>query len=566
MHQIALTLLACFCSFLNVSAQTYDWARSIGSGTSDYTRDMAVMPGGDVVISGEFSGTVDFDPGPGTSNITAMGSQDAFLVRFDKFGDLVWAISFQGADFAVIRGVGFDSSGNVFCAGTFAGTVDFDPGPGVTSISPQGGNPADSFVLKLDPGGNLLWVETTEGTGEDAVQDLVVDHDGNVILTGFFRGTVDFDPGPGSTVLTGTTRDIFVQKLDPSGNLIWAVANVEANPQNMGDGQGNAIAVDQNNNVFLNGEVAGEVDFDPGPGQLVLSVPFGFHLFTQKLDANGNLEWAHAYPVNGFCRSQAIAVDAQGAMYSTGIYSGDFDIDPGAATQTLTSNGGWDIFLQRLDAQGNLSWGLSYGGVDDDYGRSLAINQQGEVLITGDFENTVDFDPGAGVDNLTANGRDAFVQKLDAAGMHVWVYPITGSNSQLGQEVGYVPNSIYLAGNFRSTADLDPLNGTNNVTSAGNEDVYLIRLNGLPTGLNEQLGDLHSPTVYPVPAHNFLTIRKPAAAQMLSFELLDLGGRKLISGETMQAETELDLNGLARGIYLLNWRTEAARGAIKIAH
>ena len=108
--------------------------------------------------------------------------------------------------------------------------------------------------------------------------DLVVDHQQNVLITGAFADTVDFDPGPGTFELSGISSDIFVLKLSPQGNLIWAIANVEASPSVTGNGVGANIQVDQNDNVYLTGDMGGEVDFDPGPGQTVLVSTSNFWL------------------------------------------------------------------------------------------------------------------------------------------------------------------------------------------------------------------------------------------------------------------------------------------------
>ena len=112
----------------------------------------------------------------------------------------------------------------------------------------------------------------------------------------------------------------------------------------------------------------------------------------------------------------SVTVDSSGNIYTTGHFQGTVDFDPGAGTANLTSNGGRDVFVSKLDSSGNYLWAKSCGGAADpglnadDISRSVAVDSLGNVYTTGYFQRTVDFDPGAGTANLTSNGaNDEFV-------------------------------------------------------------------------------------------------------------------------------------------------------------
>src|SRR5262249_47886409 len=176
--------------------------------------------------AGLFSVTVVFDLGPGTSNLTSMGgSTDMFISKLDSNrGDFVWARSLGGSFIDNGTGIAVDGQGNVYTTGNFSDTVDFDPGPGtfnLTGVVPSN----DIFVSKLDPSGNFLWSGSTGGFCNDVDLGIAADGSGNVYTTGFFSDTADFDPGPGTFNLTSASAgidDVFVSKLDPSGNFVWA--------------------------------------------------------------------------------------------------------------------------------------------------------------------------------------------------------------------------------------------------------------------------------------------------------------------------------------------------------
>ncbi len=186
--------------------------------------------------------------------------------------------------------VAVDSSGNVYTAGMFYGTVDFDPGAGTENHTPVGGT--DAYLLKLDSSGDYAWVAVFGNSQTDTAQGVAVDSSGNVYVTGSFEGTVDFDPGSGTDNHTSTgSKDVFVLKLDSSGDLVWAKSfGGSAN-----NDQGFSIAVDSSGNVYVAGEFHATVDFDPGEGTAELTPVDGTNGYALKLDSSGAYVWAQPF-------------------------------------------------------------------------------------------------------------------------------------------------------------------------------------------------------------------------------------------------------------------------------
>ena len=126
----------------------------------------------------------------------------------------------------------------------------------------------------------------------------------------------------------------------------------------------------------------------------------------------------------------SIAVDASGNIYTTGYFAGTVDFDPSAGTYNLTSAGGNDIFISKLDASGNFVWAKQLGGTNDEKGNSIVVDASGNIYTTGNFAGTVDFDPGAGTFGLASTGNyDIFISKLDASGYFVWAKKMGGTSS-----------------------------------------------------------------------------------------------------------------------------------------
>src|SRR5262249_14945501 len=161
--------------------------------------------------------------------------------------------------------------------------------------------------------------------GDDIGYSIAVDASGNVYTTGFFHGTVDFDPGSGTKnlVATGSNTDIFISKLDASGNYVWA-KKIGGNTADIGY----SIAFDASGNVYTTGSFQGTVDFDPGTGTQNLVASGSTEIFISELDASGNFVLAKHMGGGLYGYGQCIKVDASGNIYTTGYFSGTADFDP----------------------------------------------------------------------------------------------------------------------------------------------------------------------------------------------------------------------------------------------
>ena len=184
---------------------------------------------------------------------------------------------------------------------------------------------------------------------------MAVDASGNVYTTGFFNGTVDFDPGPGifnlTGVISGDDRSIYISKLNTSGNFIWAKKIGEIGPADFINDyppQYSSIALDAAGNVYTTGPFSRAVDFDPGVGVVNL-VPWGDQdVFVTKLDAAGTFVWAKQMGGNGTANSSSIAIDITGNVYIEGAFKGTIDFDPGPGVSNLTSIGTTDHFIHKM--------------------------------------------------------------------------------------------------------------------------------------------------------------------------------------------------------------------------
>ncbi len=331
-----------------------------GAGSEEgFSLDLDAL--GNIYTTGNFQGTVDFDPNSGTFNLTTTGNFnwrfDIFISKLDASGNFLWAKQMGGENSDKGLSLKLDALGNVYTIGAFSDTADFDPSAGVFNLISVGMD--DIFISKLDPDGNFVWAKQIEGS--DAIFGLSLDIDafGNIYTTGYFSGTADFDSGLGVVNLTSTgSYDLFISKLDAAGDFVWA--------KRIGDTgweTAYSINIDASGNIYTTGFFEGTVDFDPNAGIFNLISVGGRDIFLSKLDASGNFIWAIQMGGTSEDVGSRLTFDALGNLYISGYFTETADFDPGIGVVNLTSAGSRDIFISKLS---NGTTGIAENSLNSD--------------------------------------------------------------------------------------------------------------------------------------------------------------------------------------------------------
>jgi hypothetical protein len=462
----------------NTFGQYNIWGRSIGGTSTDVARSIAVDKKGNTYITGFFYDTVDFDPGPGVVNLIATPGgafpQDMFVAKYNPAGNLVWARAMGGDNIDQGWAIAVDISGNVYTAGGFTGLADFDPGPAVFNLTSAG--MADIVLSKLDSFGNFVWAKRIGGTLSDVPFDVGFDGFGHVYMTGNFKGTIDFDPGPGVFNVTAAgNNDIYILKLSTAGNFIWAKTM-----GGVGDDGATAITFDKLGNVYTCGVFNDTCDFDPGPAVYNVSTPGVSYGFISKLDSSGNFAWVRTMGGTNAVGPYGIALDSSGNIYTAGAFTMTADFNPGPGVFNLTSTSGNDGYVCKLNAAGNFVWAKAFAGLpsSDDGCYSLALDDSANVYTAGSFSIGVDLDPGSGTYNLVSAGSvDIFVSKLDSSGNFKWARGIGGTGIELSEGLALDPlHNVYIAGSFYGSFDINQASGVYNLASVGGADMFWERM------------------------------------------------------------------------------------------
>ncbi|HYV90328.1 MAG TPA: SBBP repeat-containing protein [Chitinophagales bacterium] len=344
---------------------------------------IALSPGGDIFVTGYLYGTNYF----GAITATATGIYDVFAAKMDSSGTWQWATTAGGIG-AGMQDYGInivaDAAGNSYLTGIFANTIYF----GGTSFTSNGND--DIFIAKLDASGTWQWEKQFGSTYIDDGLGITIDPSGNLYCTGAFSGTVAF----GSTTLTsgGGSEDIYVCKLDASGNVLWAKKAGGSTPD-----YGNAIVRDAAGNLFVTGWYSTTATF----GGSSVTTSGGNEVFVARADSNGIWQWAATGGTPGIDIAYDIALDDHDNSYITGYTNAGYPVIFGNDTITLASNYS-DLFIAKCDSggtwqwlsvSGSSSWEVGYGIVAE------ACNQ----YVAGYFTLTVAFDS----ISLTSSGTNS---------------------------------------------------------------------------------------------------------------------------------------------------------------
>lgn len=395
---------------------------------------------------------------------TADDSTKAFIAKFSPNGTLIWFKVLDGTTDGESEGssIATDANNNVYVVGEFFGEIDFDPSINqhlVSSIDAEDDDNSDGFIVKLDTTGAFQWAKTLGSENDDEeIDSIIVDRADSVIYVGgTFESDSDginlddnpndleFDPQPAGSSIDGSGASsggqfALVQKLNAAnGNLIWSRVFLADATKDESYSSLSALTYNPaDKSVFIVGDFDGTVDFNPALNSVIASSSAGgyddFDAFIVKLDVNGNYVWHGVLGNENGVDETTEGIDAvhfnNDLLYVSGDYSGLALQGAGTANNIAnwaanipSSNGDQDAFLLQLNANdGSFKWVRNIGGTDYDTGDSFAQDSASNIYFAGQFKNTIDLDPSAGILNKTtqdgvgSGGRDAFVVKLSEKG------------------------------------------------------------------------------------------------------------------------------------------------------
>ena len=376
-------------------------------------------------------------------------------------GSLAWEAAYKAGGSSVddiAHAIAVDQSGNTYVTGSFESAANF----GSTTLTSSGSD--DIFIAKMNSTGAWLWALSAGGLYDDEGVDLSVDSNGNVIIIGNFRGTAIF----GSDSLTAGPNgndDLFVAKIDTWGNWLW-VKGVTC--QNNGRCAGSAIATDSTGYSYVTGSFSRDMSI----GSTTLQWVGVEDIFVAKIDSFGNWQWAKmAGGSLGSEISEDLDIGPNGDAFITGSF-----FDPATfGNQTISSSGGWDVFVAKISSQGDWMWVQAAGDNSEDRSHTIVVDSQGSIYIAGEFYSAIS------LGNLYVNGGGSaasFIAKGQDQGNLIswdWAHKVdSGTSSNSASSLALDSNEDLIAvGYFKGSASF----GGTALTSSGNKDIYVSKIN-----------------------------------------------------------------------------------------
>jgi hypothetical protein len=525
---------------------------SAGAAGQEYSKDIDIDNQGNIVSAGYFFNTVDFDPSANTNYRTSVGFADNYIAKYSTNGSLIWVTSFGSTGVDIPHSVVTDNNNNIILTGYFSNTCDFDPGASVAVKTSNGGR--DAYIAKYDSSGNFQWVITYGSDSLDDAFNLDVDAQGNIYWTGVIEGTVTV----GTTTFTTQVEDVVFGKISPSGTILW-VKQVGGS----GIDEGSGIILDNNGDIIHTGYFQTTVDFDPNAGVSNLTSSGGFDTYFGKYDTSGNLLWMKKIGGAGadIGAPGGITIDNLNNIYIAGNAGANCDYDPNAGVITHTMNGANDWFVAKYDNNGNHLLSFTVGGTGQDQAHRLTTDNQQNIYVTGWFRTSANFNPNGTTMTLTGNctggGHDGYIAKYNSNGICQWAKQFGGvvnGNNQLtlGTSVKLLnEQQVVFSGRFHGNNAFAsiPLSPTTN--SNGASDMFICLLDSAGNyqnpltsiQVNEQM---IAYKIYPNPTSDFIFIN--TQNQIKGVSIYNVVGQKM---ESKLDNNKINVSNLVNGTYFI---------------
>jgi RHS repeat-associated protein len=445
------------------SSGTVQWAKGGGGSSGDNQTEIRLDNSENVYLTGYVQGTATF----GSLSATSAGGVDIFVIKYTSSGTETWLKLAGGTLNDSGLGIGVSSNGNVNISGYYQGTATFGSLGSLTSAGGQ-----DIFVLQYNSSGTPLWVHSVGSTSTDLGNDLVVDANNNIYVTGYFTGTVTF--GSLSSLTSAGGQDIFVAKYNDAGTALFSLK-----AGGTSDDQGDDIIVDVSNRIFIAGTYQGTATFGSTNKTSAGNLDVYFASLTVTDLAQPNWKWVNSGGGSSWDQVylHSVATDSLGNNYYTGFFTGSATI----AGTSLTATGGssdQDIFVAKYDKDGNGLWAASVGGTGNDIGRGIGLDNSLNIYVTGYYYSSSITFNGTTVNNAGGGVRDVVVLKYNANGTANWIkgFGSTGDDAACDIAVTTAGN-CYFSGDFAGTVAF----GSTNLTSNGGLDIFVSKLNSSGT-------------------------------------------------------------------------------------
>jgi hypothetical protein len=493
----------------------------------------------------------------------------------------VWSKSSGSASAEGMNKSVIDQDGNIYVLSSFESDYEVDKN---TTLQSNGGK--DVLLTKYNASGEIIWSKSFGSENDDMGNDIAIDNNGDLLLTGGFSDNIDF--GNNNELTSNGGLDAFILKMNTDGEASWSLSAGGSD-----DDMASTIESDANGNIYITGTVS---SLDAFIDLEAFGTIGGNDIFVARIESNGEVDWVNTlgatqneevsdlavnssgevlinasiessviigddtlnsdlglgvnliYDVEGELiwsdqnsgmNNQfdgAVEFDSENNFYTTGTFEGTKDF----GNTTLTSQGGSDIFIIKQDAEGEIEWVKQMGGQGNDGATDITIVNETEVVIGGYFEQTME----AGDSTLESAGEaDNFITSFNAEGSIMSSISAGGSGSEMLNSLTTNANGeIIASGTFESSATFKRADETSN----GESDHYVWKIESNNVSMRDVKTE--EVTFYPNPATNMIYIQNQ---NIETAAIYNLNGQKVKTFNSIQSSTGLFVGDLEHGVYLL---------------
>ena len=477
------------------------WAFNFGSRTADVLYSIETDDIGNVYVTGFVQDPVDLDPGPGVA-LLDFDFGGFYLAKYDTDGKYLWGHGIEPNAWAtgVRSSVAIGPAGEVYFSTYVYDTMDFDPGPGTYNLISKGST--DPVISKYDANGNFIWAKQIGGVGMDLPQHSLVDSDGNLIITGRFKGAVDFDPSLNDHILIGYPvssgySDTYIAKYDSSFNLIWAdhiksITNITS-PR---------LGIDRLDNIYIIGTFRDSVIINSGSNVYVNYSQGSSDIVAVKYDGSGVYQWSVVVGSKDSDFAGGIDVDNNGICTIVGGYNDTLVFSGTHYHSTFIPEYNDDGLVVQLNSSGDIIWADSIRKDHHTVGVDVTKNTDGDIFVTGSYitygDTIVD----------TISGEPPYVESFG------W--------------------NLFLRKYSSTTSNID---------------------------ISDQ--PLFNWFITPNPASSEITVYLEQSAEPIKLTVLDLYGRSLNNMYHVSRATKIEINHLPAGLYFIKVNSSVGSSVLR---
>jgi hypothetical protein len=477
-----------------------DFSFSLGGDKYDGGKQIATDKDGNLYVAGFFQGTVNLDVSGGLYNITSLGNSlissatDIYLAKYSSQRKLLWGISIGSSGKDMPFDLKLDSNENIYLAGYFGGLADFDPSANA-EYNLDAGTGRDAFIAKYDNSGQFKWAKKIGNPEKipfddddrrfEEARSIAIDSNNNVYVSGVFDGTINLDEPnemkPDNTFsAVQNARNIFIAKYSADGNYLNGIVTAGTT-----DDEAAGITADSSG-VYMSGYFFGKSNFDfKNKNNKVSLISSGSDsdIFLAKYDSDLNFVWVKKWGSDGNDTTLPgnLVMDKDSNVYLAGNFTGIINIG-----KNLVSRGEYDILFTKIDKDGKVIFSKSFGGSRSEQARSISLDADNNLYLTGKFKIVCDFGTTKTSQTLTSNSgglaSDGFVAKYSSVGDYVWAQNIGGevtaeTEEQSIEDVAFDQNNNpIITGYFYENLDFNSTESLN-LTSKGESDAVIVEYN-----------------------------------------------------------------------------------------